>query len=58
MDASGPVRAFPEPGREHAGGERGRGLLVVAQLAEELDWFLRAEVGKTVRVRLGASGPS
>ncbi|MGW1160614.1 ATP-binding protein [Streptomyces sp. NPDC002519] len=57
VDVSDPVRAFPEPGREHAGGERGRGLLVVAHLTEELDWFLRAEVGKTVRARLGAPDP-
>ncbi|WP_245766722.1 ATP-binding protein [Streptomyces colonosanans] len=58
VDVSDPVRAFPEPGRVGIGGERGRGLLVVTQLAEELDWFLRAEVGKTVRARLGVAGPS
>jgi hypothetical protein len=43
-----------DPGLE---GERGRGLLVVTQLAAELDWFLRSEVGKTVRARLAAPRP-
>ncbi|MDR3083829.1 MAG: hypothetical protein LBV60_23425 [Streptomyces sp.] len=58
MDVSDPVRAFLEPDHERLGSERGRGLLVVAQLAEDLDWFLRAEIGKTVRARLGVAGPS
>ncbi|MCN9240277.1 ATP-binding protein [Streptomyces sp. RY43-2] len=57
VDVSDPVRAFLEPGREEPGSEGGRGLLVVARLAEEWDWFLRAEVGKTVRARLGVAGP-
>jgi hypothetical protein len=56
VEVSDPLRAFPkmDPGRE---GERGRGLLVVTQLAAELDWFLRSEVGKTVRARLAAPRP-
>ncbi|MFC9126631.1 ATP-binding protein [Streptomyces sp. NPDC057099] len=53
IEVSDPVRAFPEV-REWAGGETGRGLLVVSRIAEELDWFLREEVGKTVRARLAA----
>ncbi|WP_155057041.1 ATP-binding protein [Streptomyces blattellae] len=53
IDVSDPVRAFPEI-REEPDGEGGRGLLVVAQLAAELEWFLRADVGKTVRARLTA----
>ncbi|GGS72059.1 ATP-binding protein [Streptomyces griseoviridis] len=52
VDVSDPVRAFPEV-REAPEGEGGRGLLVVAGLAAELEWFLRADVGKTVRARLG-----
>ena len=53
VEVSDPVRVFPEAGRERADGQGGRGLVVVAQLAVELDWFLRAEVGKTVRARIG-----
>ncbi|MGX1562278.1 ATP-binding protein [Streptomyces sp. NPDC055506] len=53
VEVSDPVRAFPEV-REWAGGETGRGLVVVSRIAEELDWFLREEVGKTVRARLAA----
>ncbi|MFJ3302379.1 ATP-binding protein [Streptomyces sp. NPDC086549] len=55
VEVSDPVRVFPEVGKERADGQGGRGLLVVAQLAEELDWFLRAEVGKTVQARLASS---
>ncbi|MCT9078652.1 ATP-binding protein [Streptomyces fulvoviolaceus] len=50
VDVSDPVRVFPKV-REESEGEGGRGLLVVSQLAAELDWFLRADVGKTVRAR-------
>ncbi|ARP74404.1 ATP-binding protein [Streptomyces pluripotens] len=57
VDVSDPVPAFPEPGGRKVGGESGRGLLLVGRLAEELDWFLRAEVGKTVRARLGTAAP-
>ncbi|MFK0139319.1 ATP-binding protein [Streptomyces murinus] len=56
VEVSDPVPAFPVPGRQGPGGERGRGLRVVTALAEELDWFLRAELGKTVRARLGTVG--
>jgi anti-sigma regulatory factor (Ser/Thr protein kinase) len=55
IDVSDPVRAFPEVRNHPEGegaGEGGRGLLVVAQLASEFDWFLRADAGKTVRARL------
>ncbi|MDH6623437.1 anti-sigma regulatory factor (Ser/Thr protein kinase) [Streptomyces sp. LBL] len=51
IDVSDPVRVFPQM-RKEPEGEGGRGLLVVAQLAAELDWFLRADAGKTVRARL------
>ena len=51
IEVPDPVRAFPEVCTGTDGQEHGRGLLVVAQLAAELDWFLRAEVGKTVRAR-------
>ncbi|MFF7162911.1 ATP-binding protein [Streptomyces sp. NPDC008086] len=50
VEVSDPVRGFPEVRAGEL--ECGRGLLVVSQLAAELDWFLRAEVGKTVRARL------
>lgn len=50
VDVSDPVRAFPEI-RKASEGESGRGLLVVSHLVAELDWFLRADVGKTVRAR-------
>ena len=53
VEVSDPVRALPEI-REWTGGETGRGLVVVSRVAEELDWFLRAEVGKTVRALLAA----
>jgi anti-sigma regulatory factor (Ser/Thr protein kinase) len=56
IDVSDPVRAFPEV-RKEARGESGRGLLVVAQLVTELDWFLRADAGKTVRARLAVPPP-
>ncbi|WP_416980824.1 ATP-binding protein [Streptomyces sp. T028] len=51
VDVSDPVRALPEL-RGEPEGEGGRGLLVVSRIAAELDWFLRADVGKTVRARL------
>jgi hypothetical protein len=51
VEVSDPVRVFPEFRACADGQEGGRGLRVVAQLAAELDWFLRAEVGKTVRAR-------
>jgi anti-sigma regulatory factor (Ser/Thr protein kinase) len=51
VEVSDPVRVFPEVAIA-PDGEGGRGLLVVAQLAEELRWFLRSDVGKTVRARL------
>ncbi|MGW0879302.1 ATP-binding protein [Streptomyces sp. NPDC002671] len=54
VDVSDPVRVFPTVGRAKEG-EGGRGLLVVAQLAAELEWFLRPEVGKTVRARLAVA---
>jgi anti-sigma regulatory factor (Ser/Thr protein kinase) len=60
VEVSDPVRAFPEVAEiaEGASGpeeERGRGLLVVGELAEEVGWFCRADVGKTVSARL--AGP-
>ncbi|MEZ3181442.1 ATP-binding protein [Streptomyces pimonensis] len=51
VDVSDPVRVFPEV-KEEPEGEGGRGLLVVARLATRLEWFPRAEVGKTVRALL------
>ncbi|MER5217464.1 ATP-binding protein [Streptomyces sp. NPDC002838] len=56
IDVSDPVRVFPEV-RTEPEGESGRGLLVVTQLGAELDWFLRADVGKTVRACLVVSPP-
>ncbi|MGW7048579.1 hypothetical protein ACWGDT_39145 [Streptomyces avermitilis] len=50
VDVSDPLRVFPEADVE-LDGESGRGLLVVRHLTAELDWFLRADVGKTVRAR-------
>ncbi|MET8028412.1 ATP-binding protein [Streptomyces avermitilis] len=50
VEVADPVRAFPGVAAE-ADGEGGRGLLVVRHLTAELDWFLRADVGKTVRAR-------
>ncbi|MBD0837694.1 ATP-binding protein [Streptomyces sp. TRM68416] len=54
IDVSDPLRRFPVigEGRLEAEGEGGRGLLLVGRLAVELDWFLRADVGKTVRARM------
>lgn len=54
IEVSDPVPTFPEA-RPRSLGERGRGLTVVQQLTDSLDWFLRAGVGKTVRAQL--SGP-
>ncbi|MEU6228093.1 ATP-binding protein [Streptomyces sp. NPDC047042] len=51
IEVSDPVLAFPEV-RSRDLSERGRGLIVVRQLADSLDWYLRASVGKTVRARL------
>lgn len=56
VDVSDPVRAFPEVNNA-PDGEGGRGLLVVSCLAAELDWFLRPDVGKTVRARLSGPAP-
>jgi anti-sigma regulatory factor (Ser/Thr protein kinase) len=50
VEVSDPVRVFPER-RVDPEGEGGRGLLVVAELATELEWFPRGDVGKTVRAR-------
>ncbi|WP_282699444.1 ATP-binding protein [Streptomyces sp. CC219B] len=54
IDVSDPLRRFPVigEGRLEDESEGGRGLLLVARLAVELDWFLRADVGKTVRARM------
>ncbi|MFE6283447.1 ATP-binding protein [Streptomyces sp. NPDC057877] len=58
VDVSDPILTFPtvdkEPGED---AEFGRGLLVVSQIAAELDWFLRQDAGKTVRARLAAEPP-
>lgn len=54
IEVSDPVLAFPDV-RPRDLGERGRGLIVVRQLADSLDWFLRESVGKTVRARLNAT---
>lgn len=51
IDVSDPVLAFPVM-RQDPGGESGRGLLVVSGVAESLAWFLRGDIGKTVRARL------
>lgn len=53
IEVSDPVLAFPEV-RPRTLSERGRGLSVVRQLADSLDWFLRESVGKTVRARLSS----
>jgi len=53
IEVSDPVLAFPEV-RPRTLSERGRGLTVVQQLTDSLDWFLRAGVGKTVRARLNS----
>jgi anti-sigma regulatory factor (Ser/Thr protein kinase) len=55
IDVSDPTPAFPVV-RKAPGAENGRGLLVVAALSASLDWFLRGDIGKTVRVQL-AVGP-
>lgn len=52
---SDPVRVLPEILEAEGcadGREGGRGLRVDARIAAELDWFLRSDVGKTVRARL------
>jgi hypothetical protein len=36
-------------------GESGRGLLVVSGVSESVDWFLRGDIGKTVRARLATN---
>lgn len=56
VEVSDPVRAFPEITAE-PDGDSGRGLLVVRQLTQELGWFHRTDVGKTVRARLAAPPP-
>lgn len=55
VDVSDPSPVLPvtDPRPE---GEHGRGLMVVRQLALELDWFLRPDLGKTVRARLVPHG--
>lgn len=53
IEVSDPVLTFPEV-RLRPLSERGRGLVVVRQLAASLDWFLRPGVGKTVRALLTA----
>ncbi|MEW2619883.1 ATP-binding protein [Streptomyces sp. NPDC048106] len=58
VEVSDPVRTLPRLNGQGPGGEGGRGLLIVSELAEELDWYLRAELGKTVRARLGTRGPN
>ncbi|MEU6380310.1 ATP-binding protein [Streptomyces sp. NPDC046909] len=59
IEVSDPVCAFPAMGTESGGGrEGGRGLLVVRELGAELDWFLRAVLGKTVRARLAPASAS
>ncbi|MFD9858318.1 ATP-binding protein [Streptomyces alboflavus] len=56
VDVSDPRREFPRfEGGGVASGEGGRGLLVVRQLAHELEWFLRDGQGKTVRAKLPPS---
>ncbi|NUQ97025.1 MAG: ATP-binding protein [Streptomyces sp.] len=57
IEVSDPVLVFPRTGEGRPDGEGGRGLLVVARLAVELDWYLRPDVGKTVRARLAAPRP-
>ncbi|GAB2954701.1 hypothetical protein GCM10023080_011980 [Streptomyces pseudoechinosporeus] len=56
VEVSDPVRVFPRTDVA-PDGEGGRGLLVVTQLADDLRWFLRPEVGKTVRARLAVPEP-
>lgn len=64
VDVSDPNPTFPGFGAAGAaqretqsGGEGGRGLTVVRQLAHDVGWFLRTQRGKTVRARLpGAVG--
>jgi len=51
IDVSDPTPAFPVV-TQAPGAENGRGLLVVAALSASLDWFLRGDIGKTVRVQL------
>ncbi|MCD9872318.1 ATP-binding protein [Streptomyces guryensis] len=54
IEVSDPVLVFPRTAEERPDGEGGRGLLVVARLVVEIDWYLRPDVGKTVRARLAA----
>lgn len=57
VDVSDPSREFPGfEGGTTTPGEGGRGLLVVRQLAHELEWFLRDGQGKTVRAKLPRRG--
>jgi len=51
IDVSDSTPAFPVV-TQAPGAENGRGLLVVAALSASLDWFLRGDIGKTVRVQL------
>ncbi|MEV0093702.1 ATP-binding protein [Streptomyces sp. NPDC050738] len=55
IDVSDPVAAFPDFGASRAVGpeaEEGRGLSMVRVLGADLWWFLRPNVGKTVRAHL------
>ncbi|MCI3269607.1 ATP-binding protein [Streptomyces cylindrosporus] len=58
VEVSDPSLAFPVARVDSGGREGGRGLLVVRELGAELDWFLRADVGKTVRARLAPASAS
>ncbi|MET7570210.1 ATP-binding protein [Streptomyces sp. NPDC005492] len=52
IDVSDPVRTLPVIRPESDEAEGGRGLLIVSGVAASLDWFLRDDLGKTVRARL------
>ncbi|MFI6404556.1 ATP-binding protein [Streptomyces sp. NPDC050548] len=54
IDVSDPVLEFPVV-KQAPGGESGRGLCVVSGVSASLDWFLRGDVGKTVRARLATN---
>ncbi|WP_427922464.1 ATP-binding protein [Streptomyces sp. cg40] len=54
IDVSDPVLEFPVVNQTPSG-ESGRGLLVVSGVSASLDWFLRGDIGKTVRARLATN---
>ncbi|WP_329249837.1 ATP-binding protein [Streptomyces sp. NBC_01478] len=54
IDVSDPVLEFPVVNQAPTG-ESGRGLLVVSGVSESVDWFLRGDIGKTVRARLATN---